>query len=128
MSSSSAYGVNSLRIGDREYLLAVGGGWAVHLVPEAADAEDRRPAAAVEDLDPSTPGFNPAAAGYDRDALTATRWRPTTLCGREWGIMAAGRARPHPPLVLHRHEAGSGTHMWDMPAQHRSLLPAPSHG
>jgi hypothetical protein len=94
MSSSSAYGVNSLRIGDSEYLLTVASGWAVHLVPEAADAEDRRPAAAVEDLDPSTPGFNPAAAGYDRDALTAMRWRPTTLCGREWGIMAAGELGP----------------------------------
>jgi hypothetical protein len=94
MSSSGTCGVNSLKIGDREYLLAVGGGWAVHLVPEAADAEDRRPAAAGEDLDPSAPGFNPAAAGYDRDTLTAMRWRPTTLCGREWGIMAAGELGP----------------------------------
>lgn len=94
MSSPSTYGVNSLRIGDREYLLAVGGGWAIHLVPEAADAEDRRPAVPAEDLDPRTPGFNPDAAGYDRDALTALRWRPMTLCGRAWGIMAAGELGP----------------------------------
>lgn len=94
MSSPSRYGVNSLRIGDSEYLLAVGGGWAIHLVPEAADAEDRRPAVPAEDLDPRTPGFNPDAAGYDRDALTALRWRPTTLCGRAWGIMAAGELGP----------------------------------
>ncbi len=94
MSSSSTYGVNSLKVGDSEYLLAVAGGWAVHLVPEAADAEDPRPAVAAEELDPSTPGFNPAAVDYDRDALTAIRWRPTTLCGREWGIMAAGELGP----------------------------------
>jgi hypothetical protein len=56
MSSPSTYGVDSLKIGDCEYLLAVGGGWAIHLVPEAADAEDRRPAVPAEDLDPRTQG------------------------------------------------------------------------
>lgn len=109
MSSSSMHGVNSLKIGDGEYLLAVAGGWAVHLVPEAGDTEDRRPAVAAEDLDPHTPGFNPDAAGYDRDALTTLRWRPTTLCGREWGIMAAGELGP--------------IHQWSSPDMSPDLAP-----
>jgi hypothetical protein len=94
MIKPSTRGVNSLKIGNSEYLLAVAGGWAVHLVSETAGTEDPQPAVAAEDLDPSTPGFNPAAMDYDWDALTATRWRPTTLCGRDWGIMAAGELGP----------------------------------
>ena len=99
MSSSSTHGVNSLKIGDGAYLLAVAGGWAVHLVPEAGDTEDRRPAVAAEDLDPHTPGFNPDAAGYDRDALTTLRWRPTSFVagsGESWRPATSDRSTSGP--------------------------------
>jgi hypothetical protein len=75
--------LNVIRVGDRNFLLTVGGGEAVHLTREAGDDEGKVAASPdhyLEDLE----------AAYDRAGLEEPRWLEATLCGRPWIVMASG--------------------------------------
>src|SRR6266516_3552096 len=86
-------GVNSLTIGASDHLL-VEVGERIHLAVEAAAGEDHRPAVFEESLDPTSPSYAVSAVLYNQAVLLEPRWRPTTLCGREWSVMAAGEPGP----------------------------------
>jgi hypothetical protein len=75
--------LNVVRVGDREFLLTVGGGEAVHLAREAEDGEEKVAAAPDHYL-------GDLEAAYDRAALEELRWLGTALCGRRWILMASG--------------------------------------
>lgn len=75
--------LNVIAIGDREFLLIVGGGEAIHLAREAGPDEEGRDAVPdhyLEDFE----------RVYDSTVLTAPRWLETALCGRQWIVMASG--------------------------------------
>jgi hypothetical protein len=75
--------LNVIRVGDKEFLLTVGGGEAVHLtrdVGEGGSGVAAVPDHYLEDLE----------AAYDREVMEDPRWRETTLCGRQWIHMASG--------------------------------------
>jgi hypothetical protein len=93
---TGGHGINTLTIGDREYLLVeTGGGSAIHLAREALAADDLARAAVPSNfLDDDASLYEPTAALYDQAALLAVRWQTTTLCGREWALMAAGEPGP----------------------------------
>src|SRR2546426_593508 len=75
--------LNVIRVGDREFLLTVGSGEAIHLAREAEDEEERVTAAPDHYL-------GDLEAAYERAALEELRWLGTTLCGRRWILMASG--------------------------------------
>jgi hypothetical protein len=83
------HGVNSITIGTTELLLTDAGGTAVHLTPEAGEGTGQA-AVPEEDFHPEALRRSSALANYDRDALLAARWAPTTLCGRDWIVMVGG--------------------------------------
>jgi hypothetical protein len=74
--------LNVIPVGDRELLLTVGGGEAIHLTRAAGDDEVALAAVPDHYLDDLT-------AAFDRDALEDPRWLETTLCGRQWILMAS---------------------------------------
>ena len=75
--------LNVIAIGEREFLLAVGGGEAIHLAREAGSDEEGRDAVPDHYL----ADFERV---YDSTRLTTPRWLETTLCGRQWILMASG--------------------------------------
>lgn len=83
-----AEGVNSISILGRDLLLVdVGGGVETHLAA-TDDPPTARAALAEGRLESSGAAVT---VGYDEAALTAQRWAPSTLCGRVWWEMAAGK-------------------------------------
>jgi hypothetical protein len=76
-------GLNVIRVAGKEFLLTMGGGAAIHLTREAR--EDEEGVAAVPDRH-----LGDMDVPYDRAALEDPRWPETTLCGRQWIIMASG--------------------------------------
>lgn len=83
-----AEGVNSISILGRDLLLVdVGGGVETHLAA-TDDPPTARAALAEGRLESSCAAVT---VGYDEAALTAQRWAPSTLCGRVWWEMAAGK-------------------------------------
>jgi len=75
--------LNVIRVRDSEFLLTEGGGQAIHLTREAGPGEEG--VAAVPDH-----YLHDLEAWYDRAALENPRWLETTLCGRQWILMASG--------------------------------------
>lgn len=75
--------LNVIKVGDKEFLLTVGGGEAIHLTRAAS--EDEESVAAVPDH-----YLEDLQAAYDRQMLEDPRWLETTLCGRQWILMASG--------------------------------------
>jgi hypothetical protein len=89
------HGVNVIKAGDSAFLLTeVGGGTAIHLTPE--QREGGRGAVEAFHLDDGRDV--PTVRNYDRAALLEARWSPTTLCGREWALMAGGDGGPLSPF------------------------------
>jgi hypothetical protein len=85
------YGVNSIAVGAVELLLAsAGGGTAVHLAAMAVDGVVGQSAVPDYCFTGSAAERRPGLANYDRDALLASRWAQTTLCGRAWVVMVGG--------------------------------------
>jgi hypothetical protein len=82
--------VNAIRISATEYLLTVTGGDAVHLTREGPGESGQ---SAVPEHYPGQGQVQLAVLlrGYDPAAITAPRWAPATLCGREWLTMAGSR-------------------------------------
>lgn len=81
-------GVNAVRIGDREFLLTVTAGDAVHLSRETGPDETARSAVPDRDLGSRHVDSGARWRAYDRAALAAPRWAEATLCGRQWIAMA----------------------------------------
>jgi hypothetical protein len=82
--------VNVIRIGEREFLLAVTGGEAVHLAPEAGPGQTARSAVPHWHLPPKRANSDVRWRDYDRAALADARWAGAALCGRQWISMARG--------------------------------------
>lgn len=85
------HGVNTIQAGDLTFLLTVtSGGTAVHLTSEKSESGRE----AVEEYWLDKTQDLPSVRNYDRAALLEPRWSATTLCGREWAIMAAHDGGP----------------------------------
>jgi hypothetical protein len=80
--------VNVIPVGDREVLLTVTAGDAVHLSREAGQHETARSAVPGWHLRPSRVNSRARWRAYNRAALAEPRWAETTLCGRQWIAMA----------------------------------------
>jgi hypothetical protein len=85
--------LNVIRVGDKELLLTLGGGQAIHLTREASEEEEGVAAAPDHYLDD-------LEATYDKAALENPRWLETTLCGRRWILMASGEDTEHDEAVF----------------------------
>lgn len=89
------HGRNQLMVDDAPCLIVEAGGTRVHLVRLADVAHDgARPA--VDEYTILNSRLLPSGGSnnYDPDALSEAIWHPRTLCGVEWGIMAASDAGP----------------------------------
>lgn len=80
--------MNVIPVGDREFLLTVTAGDAVHLSREAGQHETARSAVPGWHLRPSRVNSRARWRAYNRAALAEPRWAETTLCGRQWIAMA----------------------------------------
>jgi hypothetical protein len=89
------HGVNSIEIDGSAYLIAAISG--SHLAPEAKPGEPAAPAVPVWRVEMDEDW----QTAYDVPAITAERWRATTLCGREWLEMEAGDGPPLTPGSRH---------------------------
>ena len=85
-------GLNVIPVGDREFLLTVTAGDAVHLSREAGPDETGR--GAVPGWHPSPGRVNSRVRwrACNRAPLAEPRWAATTLCGRQWIAMADDEA------------------------------------
>ena len=81
-------GVNAIPVGDKEFLLTVTAGAAVHLSRESRPNETARSAVPVWHLRPRRVNSRVRGRACNRAALTEPRWAETTLCGRQWIAMA----------------------------------------
>jgi hypothetical protein len=81
-------GVNVIPVGDREFLLTVTAGVAVHLSRESRPGETARSAVPGWQLRPRLVNSGLRWRAYNRAGLAELRWAGTTLCGREWVTMA----------------------------------------
>jgi hypothetical protein len=87
--SALRVGVNTIRAGEVELLLSgTGSGTAVHLSAAVGSGEVGRDAVPEDYRRPWDGG--PSLEGYDLQELARPRWKPMTLCGREWLGMAPG--------------------------------------
>lgn len=77
-------GLNVITVGDKEFLLAGGGGEAVHLAREAEPGSVGRTPFHDWRLNPKRDEGRRLRQQYDLDSLKAPRWAETTLCGRQW--------------------------------------------
>jgi hypothetical protein len=78
----TARGLNLIEVSGAALLLTATAGNAIHLTREAAPEEVGQPAAPdhyLSDLEQV----------YDKTALLEPRWAATTLCGRDWILMAS---------------------------------------
>lgn len=83
-------GVNAIRVGDRVLLLTVTAGDAVHLCRETGPDETARSAVPQWHLSPRLANSLERWGACDQAALSELRWAETTLCGRQWIVMAGG--------------------------------------
>ncbi len=81
-------GVNVIPVGDREFLLTVTAGDAVHLSRETGPDETARSAVPGWHLRPRRVNSRVRWRAYNRAALAEPRWAETTLCGRQSIAMA----------------------------------------
>lgn len=81
-------GVNVIRIGDGEFLLTATAGDAVHLSREAGPDETAQSAVPGWYLRPRRAASGVRWRAYNQAAISKPRWAETTLCGRQWIIMA----------------------------------------
>lgn len=89
--SATAHGVNAIEVNGAAMLLTTtGGGVAVHLTAAVENPGIGREAVPDFYFTGEMRTDDDALTGYDRAALTAPRWSPTTLCGRGWVAMAGG--------------------------------------
>jgi hypothetical protein len=80
--------VNVIRIGDGEFLLTATAGDAVHLSREAGPDETVQSAVPGWYLRPRRAASGVRWRAYNQAAISKPRWAETTLCGRQWIIMA----------------------------------------
>jgi hypothetical protein len=80
--------VNVIPVGDREFLLTITGGNAVHLSRETRPDETARSAVPGWHLRHNRVSSRVRWRAYNRAALAEPRWAETTLCGRQWIAMA----------------------------------------
>jgi hypothetical protein len=90
---ASSRGVNIIPVGDREFLLTVTAGDAVHLSREAGPDETGRSAVPGWHLQPRRASSRARWRAYDRAPLAEPRWAEITLCGRQWIAMAGYEGR-----------------------------------
>jgi hypothetical protein len=81
-------GANAISVGDKQFLLTVTGGAAVHLSRESRPDRTARSAVPIWHLRPRRVDSRAHWRAYHRAALTEPRWAETTLCGRQWIAMA----------------------------------------
>jgi hypothetical protein len=80
--------VNVIPVGDKEFLLTVTAGDAVHLSRETGPDETGRGAVPGWRLRPRRVNARGRWRACNRAALAEPRWAETTLCGRQWIAMA----------------------------------------
>jgi hypothetical protein len=80
--------VNVIPVGDREFLLTVTAGDAVHLSRESGPDGTARSAVPGWHLQTRRGNSRGRWRAYNRTALAEPRWAETTLCGRLWIAMA----------------------------------------
>jgi hypothetical protein len=81
-------GANVIPVGDKEFLLTVTSGDAVHLSREAGPDETPRSAVPGWHLRRGRMSSPGRWRAYNRAILAEPRWAETTLCGRHWIAMA----------------------------------------
>ena len=84
-------GLNIIPVGDREFLLTVTAGDAVHLSREAGRDETARGAVPGWHLRRGRVSSRARWHSYNRTTLAEPRWAETTLCGRQWIAMAGDK-------------------------------------
>ena len=85
-------GLNVIPVGDREFLLTVTAGDAVHLSRETGPDETGRGAVPGWHLSPRRVNSRVRWRACNRAPLAEPRWAETTLCGRQWIAMADDEA------------------------------------
>jgi hypothetical protein len=84
-------GLNVIAAGGKDFLLAGGGGAAVHLVREAESGAAGRAPFHDWRLNPKRDEGKRLRQQYDLGALKDPRWAEATLCGRHWVSMARSK-------------------------------------